>query len=85
MIWLLPGVVVLVLAGPVVLAVRRCASEASALRGSLASLADLSPSVRQLQLEAAALVAEVPVALRRRSVVAPIEAEPVRALPASRR
>ena len=71
MIWVLPGVVVVVLAVPVVLAMRRCAVEASSLRRSLGDLADLAPLVRDLQLEAAALASDVPVALRRRSVVAP--------------
>ena len=73
MIWVLPGVVAVLLALPVVVALRRCVAEASALRGSLSALAELAPSVRQVQLEASALAAEVPVALRRRSVVAPSE------------
>lgn len=71
--WLIPGVLFVVLAVPVVLALRRCVAEASALRRSLSALAELAPSVRQVQLEASALAAEVPVALRRRSVVAPAE------------
>ena len=70
MIWLLPGVVLVVVAVPVVLAMRRCAAEASALRRSLSDLADLRSPVAALRLEVEALVSEVPVAVRRRSVVA---------------
>jgi hypothetical protein len=66
-------VVLALLAVPVVLALRRTVAEASALRRSLSELSDVAPLVRQLQLEAAALASEVPVALRRRSVVAGAE------------
>lgn len=72
MIWVaLPGVVFALLALPVVLALRRCVAEASALRRSLGELADLREPIVALQADAAALGAEVPVVLRRRSVVAP--------------
>ena len=71
MIWVAPGVVALLLALPVVLALRRCVAEVSALRRSLGALAELAPAIGEVQREAAALAAEVPVALRRRSVVAP--------------
>ena len=71
MIWVLPWVVAVLLALPVVLALRRCVAEASALRRSLTALAELAPAVRDVQREASLLAAEVPVALRRRSVVAP--------------
>lgn len=73
MIWVLPGVVAVLLALPVVLSLRRCVAEASALRRSLAALAELAPAVREVQQSAALLAAEVPAALRRRSVVAPSE------------
>lgn len=71
MIWVAPGVVAVLLALPVVLALRRCVAEAAALRRSLSALAELAPAFREVQQSASALAAEVPVALRRRSVVAP--------------
>ena len=70
MIWALPGVVFALLALPVVLALRRCVAEASALRRSLVDLSDLGAPLAALRLEAEALASDVPVALRRRSVVA---------------
>ena len=71
MIWVAPAVVLAVLGVPVVVALRRCVAEASALRRSLSGLAELREPVVALQVDAAALRAEVPIALRRRSVVAP--------------
>ena len=70
MIWVAPGVVAVLLALPVVLAFRRCAADASALRRSLSELAELRVPVSALRLEVEAFAGEVPVALRRRSVVA---------------
>ena len=65
MIWFLPGVVLALLALPVVLALRRCVAEASALRRSLSALAEVTPLVRQLQVEAAALASELAASRRR--------------------
>ena len=60
MIWLAPGVVLLVLALPVLLAARRCAAEAKALAGSMRQLGDLAPAVRELQDDVVALRHGVP-------------------------
>ena len=68
---MLPAAVAVLLVVPVLVAVKRCVAEAAALRASLGTLGELAPGIRQVRLEAAALAAEVPLVLRRRSVVAP--------------
>lgn len=60
MIWVVPGVVAVVLALPVVLALRRCSREAAALRRSLGALRELAPAVAELRDDVSALRAGVP-------------------------
>ena len=71
MIWVAPGVVLVLVAVPMLLALRRCAAEASALRRSLGGLTELRQPIAELRGDVEALRREVPVTLRRRSVVAP--------------
>ena len=61
MIWLLPGVVAAVVALPVVLAMRRCAVEAVALRRSLGAVAELREPLVELRADVESLRAGVPV------------------------
>lgn len=68
MIWVAPGVVLALLALPVVLALRRCVAEASALRRSLGAMSELREPLSALQIEAASLRDGVPRALRRRGL-----------------
>jgi hypothetical protein len=65
-LWFVPGVVLVVLAVPVVLAMRRCATEAVALRRSLGALADLRAPLAELRGDVESLRAGVP-AVRGRS------------------
>ena len=61
MIWVLPGVILVVVAVPVILAMRRCAVEAVALRRSLGALADLRDPLVELRSDVESLRAGVPV------------------------
>ena len=60
MLWAVPVAIGVVLALPVVLGVRRVASEARALQRALASFTELVEPVQEARLEAARFAARVP-------------------------
>lgn len=60
MIWLAPALVLVVVAGPVLLGIRRVAVEGAVLRREVESLRSLSGPVSELRMEAEALRARIP-------------------------
>jgi hypothetical protein len=70
-IWIAPGMVLAVLAVPVVLAMRRCATEAVALRRALGALSDLREPIVELRADVDSLRAGVPVVRGRRRPALP--------------
>ena len=72
MIWAVPVGIAVVMALPIVQAVRRVSREAAALRRAMASFAELGPAVRELSDEARAAVGRVPeLKVRARPTVPP--------------
>jgi cytochrome c-type biogenesis protein CcmH/NrfF len=71
-LWAVPVVILIVMALPVVLGLRRVASDARALQRSLASFAELRSPISELSAEARAVASKVPeLRLRTRPALPP--------------